>query len=66
MPLLNLIAALILSLNTCQHRPIRLNLPPEQDYFGIAPFKIGSESCNHARPPDNVRVEGRKSIRNTA
>jgi len=45
----------------CQ-RPLGVNLLAQQHYFFVPPLKIRSESCNHARPSDNVRIEGRVSI----
>lgn len=43
-----------------------MNLPVQQHYLGVSPFKIASESADHADACDKLAVEGLKSIRNTA
>ena len=45
-----------------QQITLDIDLLAQQHYFGVSPLKIRSESCNHARPSDNVRIEGRVSI----
>ena len=43
-----------------------MNLPSQKFHVRIAPFKIASESADHADACDKLAVEGCKSIRNTA
>ena len=49
-----------------RQRPVGVDLPAQQDYFGVASDKSCSVFCNHCCPLDNVTVEGFKSICNTA
>ena len=53
-------------LRPAQQRPIRINLPTQQHYFGVSPSNNFSEFSDHSDAFDNMLVEGFKSIRKTA
>lgn len=47
-------------------RPVGVNLPAQQHYFGVSADKIASERSDHCNALDKLGVEGCKSIRDTA